>query len=67
MVLDMTCVARVLMVNILDSAVELGWNWARVIKFIATGSNRGARSRSGVPPKSQGFENLGEGAGRRPG
>lgn len=52
MVFDMICVVRVLMVNILDFVVELGWNWVRVIKFIVIGFNRGVRLRSGVLFKS---------------
>lgn len=50
----------------LDSAVALvtcipatGGIGARFIKFIASASNQGSRSRWGIPPKSQGFVNLG--------
>lgn len=65
MVLDKTCVARIL-ANILDSAVILvactlaeGGIGAGVTKFRATGSSPGAKSSSSIPPKSQGFWNLG--------
>lgn len=65
MVLDKTCVARI-PVNILDSSVILvtctpaeGGIEAGAMKFLATGSKQGAKSRSSIPGKSQGFWNLG--------
>lgn len=61
----MTCVAGVLVVNMLDSVVALVTCIPAVggIGFMASGSNQGSKSRWGIPPKSQGFVNLGRGAG----
>lgn len=59
-VLDVTCVARVLEVNILDLPHSSRGIGARVIKFTATGSNQEATSRLGIPPKSRALRTWAE-------